>query len=153
MNEMGRFRERRAPDHARPRRATCSCYERDVSELAQAKGANAAGLRVVFETLGVEAGDIDVFYLAGGVRPPPAGGGGAAHRAHPDDAGVAGRAVRQRRHRRGSIALLSRSKRRELESLVSTVEHCRLETHPHFFDYFVEGCQFKPLEFTGRVAG
>ena len=52
-----------------------------------------------------------------------------------------------------SIALISRSKRRALEALVSTVEHCRLESHPRFFDYFVEGCQFKPLEFTGRVAG
>jgi hypothetical protein len=29
---------------------------------------------------------------------------------------------------------------------VSRVEHCRLETHPHFFDFFVEGCQFKPVE-------
>ena len=26
------------------------------------------------------------------------------------------------------------------------VEHCRLETHPRFFDFFVEGCQFKPVE-------
>jgi uncharacterized 2Fe-2S/4Fe-4S cluster protein (DUF4445 family) len=52
-----------------------------------------------------------------------------------------------------SIALLSQSKRRELEALVRTVEHCRLESHPHFFDHFVEGCQFKPLAFTGRVAG
>jgi hypothetical protein len=41
----------------------------------------------------------------------------------------------------------------EIEALVRTVEHCRLESHPHFFDHFVEGCQFKPLAFTGRVAG
>jgi len=45
-----------------------------------------------------------------------------------------------------TIALLSRSKRQELEELVRKVEHCRLETHPDFFDFFVEGCQFKPLE-------
>jgi len=43
------------------------------------------------------------------------------------------------------IALLSRSKRAELEQLVRRVTHCRLETHPHFFDYFVEGCQFNPV--------
>jgi uncharacterized 2Fe-2S/4Fe-4S cluster protein (DUF4445 family) len=43
------------------------------------------------------------------------------------------------------MALLSRAKRAELESLVRRVEHCRLETHPQFFDFFVEGCQFKPL--------
>jgi len=45
-----------------------------------------------------------------------------------------------------TIALLSRAKRAELESLVRRVEHCRLETHPQFFDFFVEGCQFKQVE-------
>ena len=45
-----------------------------------------------------------------------------------------------------TIALLSKSKRQELEELVKRVEHCRLETHPDFFDFFVEGCQFKPVE-------
>ena len=45
-----------------------------------------------------------------------------------------------------SIALLSRAKRAEVEELVRRVTHCRLETHPHFFDIFVEGCQFAPLE-------
>ena len=33
------------------------------------------------------------------------------------------------------------------------VEHCRLETHPRFFDFFVEGCQFKPVESLHEVAG
>ena len=47
------------------------------------------------------------------------------------------------------IALLSRTKRQELEQLVKRVVHCRLETHPGFFDYFVEGCQFKTIEGLG----
>ena len=41
-----------------------------------------------------------------------------------------------------SRALLSRTARAELETLVRRVEHVELETHPKFFDYFVEGCQF-----------
>jgi uncharacterized 2Fe-2S/4Fe-4S cluster protein (DUF4445 family) len=45
-----------------------------------------------------------------------------------------------------TILLLSNAKRRELVELVKRVEHCRLETHPNFFDFFVEGCQFKPVE-------
>jgi uncharacterized 2Fe-2S/4Fe-4S cluster protein (DUF4445 family) len=45
-----------------------------------------------------------------------------------------------------TIALLSKSKRQELEGLVKRVQHCRLETHPEFFNFFVEGCQFKPVE-------
>ena len=44
------------------------------------------------------------------------------------------------------IALLSKTKRAELEHTVRGVTHCRLETHPGFFDYFVEGCQFRPIE-------
>jgi uncharacterized 2Fe-2S/4Fe-4S cluster protein (DUF4445 family) len=43
------------------------------------------------------------------------------------------------------VALLSRTKRAELENLVKRVTHCRLETHPHFFDCFVDGCQFAPI--------
>ena len=50
-----------------------------------------------------------------------------------------------------SIALLSRTKRAELEALVKRVTHCRLETHPGFFNYFVEGCQFNPIESAARV--
>jgi uncharacterized 2Fe-2S/4Fe-4S cluster protein (DUF4445 family) len=52
-----------------------------------------------------------------------------------------------------SIALLSKSRRRELEDLVRRVEHCRLETHPQFFDFFVDGCQFRRVESTEQVAG
>ena len=43
------------------------------------------------------------------------------------------------------IALLSKTRRLELEQLVKRVVHCRLETHPGFFDFFVEGCQFKTV--------
>ena len=50
------------------------------------------------------------------------------------------------------IALLSLARRSELEALVKRVEHCRLETHPAFFDFFVEGCQFKPVESGDRVS-
>ena len=50
------------------------------------------------------------------------------------------------------MALLSMAKRRELEELVTRVAHCRLETHPRFFDAFVEGCQFAPRSGAGRAA-
>jgi uncharacterized 2Fe-2S/4Fe-4S cluster protein (DUF4445 family) len=49
-----------------------------------------------------------------------------------------------------TIALLSRARRQELELLVRRVEHCRLETHPQFFDFFVDGCQFRPIEVAPR---
>jgi uncharacterized 2Fe-2S/4Fe-4S cluster protein (DUF4445 family) len=43
------------------------------------------------------------------------------------------------------LALLSCARRAELENMVRQVSHCRLETHPGFFNYFVEGCQFNPV--------
>jgi uncharacterized 2Fe-2S/4Fe-4S cluster protein (DUF4445 family) len=52
-----------------------------------------------------------------------------------------------------TIALVSRTRRLELEALIKKVQHCRLETHPSFFDFFVDGCQFRPAESSTRVSG
>jgi uncharacterized 2Fe-2S/4Fe-4S cluster protein (DUF4445 family) len=150
MNQMGRFED----GHERIALGAGTnlfFLESDVNELAQAKGANVAGLHVVFANYGIQFDQIDVFYLAGGF----------------------GRHLRKEASRRiglipnlpdsrivqvgnaaiegACIALLSASKRRELEALVTRVEHCRLETHPGFFDYFVDGCQFKPVESADSV--
>jgi uncharacterized 2Fe-2S/4Fe-4S cluster protein (DUF4445 family) len=127
--------------------------ESDINELAQAKAANVAGLQVVASTFGIGFDAIETFYLGGafgrhinvdaarriGLIPPI------------DDARVV--QVGNAAIEGASIALVSRSRREELERLVRKVEHCRLETHPDFFDYFVDGCQFKPVESANRVAG
>jgi uncharacterized 2Fe-2S/4Fe-4S cluster protein (DUF4445 family) len=120
--------------------------ESDISALAQAKGANVAGLRIVLGEYGLRASDLDVFYLAGGfgrylnVE--------AAKRIglipNIDTARV--RQVGNAAIEGACIALLSRAKRVELEDLVKRVIHCRLETHPRFFDVFVEGCQFAAID-------
>ncbi|MGH9606615.1 MAG: ASKHA domain-containing protein [Terracidiphilus sp.] len=120
--------------------------ESDVNELAQAKGANVAGLHAVFSSYGIDFDDIDVFYLAGGF-------GRHIDVEASKRIGLIPSLDSSRIVRAGNIAiegatiaLLSRAKRRELEDLVKKVEHCRLETHPSFFEFFVEGCQFKPVE-------
>jgi len=120
--------------------------ESDVNELAQAKGANVAGLHVVFSTYGIDFDDIDVFYLAGGF-------GRHLDVEASQRIGLVPRMASGKMVQAGNIAiegatmaLLSRTKRAELEELVKRVEHCRLETHARFFDFFVEGCQFKPVE-------
>jgi uncharacterized 2Fe-2S/4Fe-4S cluster protein (DUF4445 family) len=100
----------------------------------------------VISNYGIRFDDIDVFYLAGGFGRRLKVG--AAKRIGlvpniPDERFVqVGNAAIEG----ASVALLSRTKREELERLVRRVEHCRLETHPRFFDFFVEGCQFKPVE-------
>ena len=122
--------------------------EADINELAQAKGANVAGLQVVFDQYGVRFDDLDVFYLAGGF-------GRHLNIQSSKRIGLIPNIPDEKILQVGNaaiegacIALLSRSKRAELENLVKRVTHCRLETHPNFFNYFVEGCQFNPVTST-----
>jgi uncharacterized 2Fe-2S/4Fe-4S cluster protein (DUF4445 family) len=119
--------------------------ESDINELAQAKGANVAGLQVIFNSYGIRFDEVDVFYLAGGfgrhLNPQSSKRIGLI----PDIADGKILQVGNASIEGACIALLSRTKRAELENLVRRVTHCRLETHPHFFDYFVEGCQFNPV--------
>jgi uncharacterized 2Fe-2S/4Fe-4S cluster protein (DUF4445 family) len=151
MNAMGRFEDevKRMTLHHDPTHDSDEdiyLLESDVNELAQAKGANVAGLHVVFSTFGVDFDDIDVFYLAGGF-------GRHLNIEASKRIGLVPNLDSKKIVQAGNIAiegatiaLLSKSKREELEELVKKVQHCRLETHPSFFDFFVEGCQFKPVE-------
>jgi uncharacterized 2Fe-2S/4Fe-4S cluster protein (DUF4445 family) len=144
MNAQGRFVEHDEPiplDAAG--RVTVS--EADVNELAQAKGANAAGLRVLADEFGVGLGRIDRLYLAGGFARHLDVDAAARIGLIPDlprerivkvgNAALAG----------ASIALLSRSRRADLEKIVRRVELVRLEAHHGFFEFFVQGCQFEPF--------
>lgn len=122
-----------------------SVSEADINELAQAKGANAAGLKVLAESYGIPLQRIDRLYLAGGFS------------RHLDvDAacriGLVPDLPRERIQKIGNaalqgaaMALLSKTRRQQLEKLVKRIEHVRLETHPQFFDFFVDGCQFEPF--------
>lgn len=144
MNEQGRFDEDGAPwflDSAE----RVSVTEADVNELAQAKGANAAGLRVLVDAYAIDFDRIDRLYLAGGF----------ARHIDVEAAcriGLIPDLPRERIVQVGnaallgaSIALLSGSRRAELERIVRRAELVRLEAHPEFFDYFVQGCQFAPF--------
>jgi uncharacterized 2Fe-2S/4Fe-4S cluster protein (DUF4445 family) len=149
MNEMGRFEDdiRRVTLYrGKAHDEEVYLLESDVNELAQAKGANVAGLHVVFSSYGIEFDDIDVFYLAGGfgrhVNVEASKRIGLVPSLASAKIVQAGNVAIEG----ATIALLSKSKRKELEDLVKKVEHCRLETHPNFFEFFVEGCQFKPVE-------
>ena len=145
MNERGRFEEdghRIALDEQH----RIYFLESDVNELAQAKGANAAGLQVVFSQFGIDFDQVELFYLAGGfgrhMNVDAATRIGLIPSIPADRMVQIGNAAIEG----ATIALLSRTKREELERLVRRVEHCRLETHPQFFDFFVDGCQFHALD-------
>jgi uncharacterized 2Fe-2S/4Fe-4S cluster protein (DUF4445 family) len=152
MNAMGRFDDgvnRMTLD------AEHDIYllEQDVNELAQAKGANIAGLHVVFSDYGARFDDVAVFYLAGGF-------GRHLKKAASKRIGLIPNIADEKIVQVGNaalegatMALVSRARRQELETLVKRVEHCRLETHPGFFDFFVDGCQFRPAASGSRVNG
>jgi uncharacterized 2Fe-2S/4Fe-4S cluster protein (DUF4445 family) len=120
--------------------------ESDINELAQAKGANVAGLRVIFNDYGIRFEDLDVFYLAGGFGRHLSVSSSKRIGLIPNLEDSKILQVGNASIEGACIALLSGSKRMELERLTKKVTHCRLETHPGFFDFFVEGCQFKPVE-------
>ena len=149
MNDMGRFEDdiqRITLHRGEAPEEDIFLLESDVNELAQAKGANVAGLHAVFSSYGIDFDDIEVFYLAGGFgrhlnveaskRIGLVPGLDSSKIVQAGNTAIEG----------ATIALLSKSKRQELEELVKRVKHCRLETHPDFFNFFVEGCQFKPVE-------
>jgi len=144
MNEQGRFgddADRILLDEA----GDLFVSEADVNELAQAKGANAAGLRVLADAYGIGLGRIDKLYLAGGfarhLDVDAARRIGLVPDLPPERIVKVGNAALLG----ASIALLSRRRRADLEVLVRRVEHVRLEAHPQFFEFFVEGCQFAPF--------
>jgi uncharacterized 2Fe-2S/4Fe-4S cluster protein (DUF4445 family) len=145
MNEMGRFED--GADRVTLDAANNVFFlESDVNELAQAKGANVAGLNVLFHNFGITFDDVDVFYLAGGfgrhLKVEASKRIGLIPNIPDEKIVQVGNAAIEG----ACVALLSKCKRAELEQLVRKVEHCRLETHPGFFDYFVFGCQFRPVE-------
>jgi uncharacterized 2Fe-2S/4Fe-4S cluster protein (DUF4445 family) len=147
MNDMGRFTD---DIH---RITLCDAgdkeiflLESDVNELAQAKGANVAGLHAVFSSYDIDFDDIEVFYLAGGFGRHLNVEASKRIGLVPSLASTKIVQAGNTAIEGATIALLSNAKRQELEDLVKRVEHCRLETHPSFFEFFVEGCQFKPVE-------
>jgi uncharacterized 2Fe-2S/4Fe-4S cluster protein (DUF4445 family) len=152
MNALGRFEDgvdRFTLDAERD----IYFLEQDVNELAQAKGANVAGLQVVFSDYGIQFDEVAVFYLAGGfgrhLKKSASKRIGLVPNIADEKIVQVGNAALEG----ATIALVSRSRRQQLETLVRRVEHCRLETHPGFFDFFVDGCQFRPAESSSRVDG
>ncbi len=152
MNELGRF-EDGGDRITLDEKHGIFFIEGDVNELAQAKGANVAGLQVAVNSYGIGFEDVEVFYLAGGfgrhLKVDASKRIGLIPNIPDSKIVQVGNAAIEG----ACIALLSKTKRKELEELVKKVQHCRLETHPRFFDFFVEGCQFKPVESSRQVVG
>ena len=118
----------------------------DVGALAQAKAANACGQRILMRRLGVSPGQVDRVFLAGAFA-------NALDVHNAVAIGLLAPVPVERVRRVGNAAirgakglLLSRRRRREVEDVLARVEHVELEAEPDFFDLFVDGCRFDPVE-------
>jgi uncharacterized 2Fe-2S/4Fe-4S cluster protein (DUF4445 family) len=117
----------------------------DASHLAQAKAANAVGVRVLLRRLGIGPRDLRRLDLAGGF---------ASHLDVPNAQAIGflppmsvDRVVSHGNAsvRGAAILLLDLGARGRLEHLVARIEHTALEAERDFFDLFVDGCAFEPL--------
>jgi uncharacterized 2Fe-2S/4Fe-4S cluster protein (DUF4445 family) len=124
----------------------------DVSHLAQAKAANACGQAMLLEAVGVRAADVERLWLAGGF---------ATYVDVPNAMaiGLLPPIPRDRVVKVGNGAILgagrllrSIRRRRELEDLVTRIDHLELELDPRFFDRFVDGLRFEPQGTTSTEA-
>lgn len=142
MSELGRIEAKR---YVLDRAADIYVTAEDISRLAQAKAALAAGWKLLMSHYGAEHGEIDRLYLAGGF---------ANHldREAAVSIGLVPDLPRERIEPIGNgaiegatLALRSVALRRQLESFVTQVKHIELETDERFFDAFAQGCLFRPI--------
>ncbi|MCH2115787.1 MAG: ASKHA domain-containing protein [Pirellulales bacterium] len=144
INELGRFVDESERFCLTPDEQVF-IHEQDISELAQAKGANVAGLRIVLKNYGIDVDDLDRFYLAGGFAKHLDLGAARRIGLIPDLPNGKLAQIGNASIEGATRALCSHTARQRLESVVQKISHVELETDDQFFEHFVEGCQFIPM--------
>ena len=145
MNELGVFPDGAGEFYFAPDR-DMYVSRADMSALAQAKSANYCGQWIVLRRYGITPEQVSRLYLAGGFA-------NYVDAAHAANIGFIANVPEERVAKVGNaslegatIMLTSGPMREVAEELVSRIEHVELETAPDFFDIFVEGCMFKPMQ-------
>lgn len=126
-----------APEHG------ITFSDRDIAEIAQAKGSNFAAQMILMKLFGIGPDDIGTLYLAGGFAEyldvAQASRIGMIAPVPEDRVVKLGNASLQ-----GARALLcDEALRRELEDFTPQIEHVRLELDPDFFNLYVGGMGFQ----------
>jgi uncharacterized 2Fe-2S/4Fe-4S cluster protein (DUF4445 family) len=145
MNELGAFEDGGNRFYFAPE-AGMYLSRADISALAQAKSANYCGQWITLRRYGVPLDRVAKLYLSGGfanyINVQNAVSIGFIANFPPEKIAKVGNASLEG----ATIMLLSGEMRRLIEQMVRDIEHVELETTPDFFDIFVEGCMFKPME-------
>lgn len=145
MNDLGVFGDGAQEFYFAPDRGMY-VSRADVSALAQAKSANFCGQWIVLRRFGIVPKDVSNLYLAGGFA-------NYVDVKHAVNIGFIANVPEDRVVKVGNaslegatIMLMSGKMRNVAEAMVRRIEHVELETTPDFFDIFVEGCMFKPMD-------
>jgi uncharacterized 2Fe-2S/4Fe-4S cluster protein (DUF4445 family) len=145
MDELGRFTDG-SGEYEFSVSNNLTLTRADISALAQAKAANYCGQAIVLREYGLPVEKFEKLYLAGGFA-------NYVDESNAIDIGFIANMPLDKVEKIGNAALegatimlLSTAERAEIEKLTATIEHVELETAPDFFDFFVEGCMFKPME-------
>ena len=141
INHFGRFADGSGSMTVAPDQGI-TFSDRDIAEIAQAKGSNYGAQMILMKEFGISVEDVGRLYLAGGFAEyldvAQAQRIGMIAAVAEDRVVKLGNASLQ-----GARALLkNESLRFELEERAPNVEHVRLEQDPDFFDLFVDGMQF-----------
>ena len=116
--------------------------QNDVRELQLAKGAVAAGIRTLMDTMGIGVQEIDQVYLAGAlgnyVHPYSAMRIGLIPRVNPEIVQLLGNAASTG----ASMVLLSKAYWQMANELSHSIEHVELSTRLDFNEYFIESLNF-----------
>lgn len=117
--------------------------DRDIAEIAQAKGSNFSAQMILMKLFGIGAEEIGALYLAGGFAE-------YLDVIHAQRIGMIAPVPAERVVKLGNSSLegarallCDADLRGELEERARRVEHVRLELDPDFFDLFVEGMRFQ----------
>ena len=145
MTAFGVFRDRAGEVEIEPDRGITLSRD-DASNLAQAKAANACGQIILLRQLGLHPTDVDRVYLAGGFANHIDVGNAIEIGFLAPIPGDRVSKIGNASIRGARRLLLSVARRTALRALIARIEHVELETTPDFFELFVEGCQFKPLQ-------
>ena len=120
----------------------------DISALAQAKSANYSGQYIILRKYGLPLEQISKLCLAGGfanyIDVNNALDIGFIANFPPERISKVGNASLEG----ATIMLVSGELRHRMENLVREIEHVELETTPDFFEIFVEGCMFNPMDYS-----
>ena len=118
----------------------------DASALAQAKAANYCGQVIAMRHFGIEPAELDRLYLAGGFA-------NYVDARNAIEIGMLAPVPAERIEKVGNaavegarIALLSAAERQRIDALAQRIEHVELEQEPDFFELFVDGCRFEPMQ-------